>query len=160
MPAILPLMTQAGISSLRGTSPRVSLSTGANWLLKLAAFLCFAMIGLVVLSDPRVMALLPGGEDRAAIRAETAVTGYSPAEARAGAAYLAMLGRFAGYTAGTPDVPVSVLPVSVLAGSASFASAPPPSAAIPHTAAGTEPRHKPAVSAMPTSRVKVRRAGQ
>lgn len=156
MRGILPSMTQADISSLRAASPRVSLSAGANWLLKLTAFLCFAMIGLVVLSDPRVMALLPGGEDRAAIRAETAVTGYTPAEAKAGAAYLAMLGRFAGYTAGTPD-----MPVSALTGAASFASAPPPPpAALPRASATSEPRLKPAVTAMPTSRVKVRRAGE
>ncbi len=147
------------MTPLSGPVPRLSLSTGASWLLKITSFACFAMIALVVLSDPRVMALLPGGDGaKSATTAQTQAPArsYTEQEAAAGTAYLAMLGRFATYTAGEPALPISAL--------ASAAALAPVASPAPNLAATqfdpARPVHKPTVSRLPASRVKIRRVGQ
>ncbi len=147
------------MTPISGPVPRLSLSTGASWLLKITSFACFAMIALVVLSDPRVMALLPGGNearDTATAQTQAPARSYTAQEAAAGTAYLAMLGRFATYAAGEPELPISALAsAAALAPSASAAPNIAPTRMVP-----AQPVHKPAVSRLPTSRVKIRRIGQ
>lgn len=156
-------MTQAEMTSqMRSAAPISALGTGVRWLLRLAFVACFGLIVLVIISDPRVIAQFQNltGSAKAAAAAEREM---SPQEVEAGVAFLSMLGRFSGYVAETPDLPVPSLSTAALmapaAAAPGFKTGPKPTAPAAQ-ALGQSRGARPVVKAMPTNRVKIRRAGQ
>lgn len=143
-------------SPMRAAAPVSAIGFGVRWLLRLAFVACFGLIVLVILSDPRVMSQVQ--KLTAGSAPASAPPGMTDSEIRAGTAYLAMLGRFSGYVAGAPDIPVPMLPAAALM--APTGAPEMETGQFTAQGIGQGAGARPVVNVMPTNRVKVRRAGQ